>query len=370
MGFAGPSGWSLNGPGEVERLQSKRSAIAHADASADRDRLRPIFLHGLWRSGSTYVWSRFRAADGTLCYYEPLHDGLRRLTHARIQRDTPAAAQNNHHPAMEQPYFAEFGALLNGRGVRGYRRRFAYDAFAPARSHNDPALEAYVQGLIDRARGQNRSAVLGFNRTGLRVGWLSDRFDAYNIHIDRDPIDIFASYLSQLQAGNTYYFVKWMQIIGGNPGYPPFACALSKFRRAGVVESLVPGPMRYYRGLAAGLSMEALYSITFLAWAVCVLHALETCDLIIDIALADRSGYCEAISQAVRDQTGLEASFDEMHAPAIPSPLRLAHQHAIEQEVLGWLVEPGAEGLFDRAAIRGRLDDLSPRRAHLLADVL
>ena len=368
MGVVDVVGRLLNPPEGGERFQggSHVRALSHISPAP----LRPVFLHGLWRSGSTYVWSRFRVAEGSLCYYEPLHDGLRRLTLERIRRDTPAAAQSNHHPAMAQPYFAEFAALVAGRGVRGYRRRFAYDDFAPARDRADQPLETYVRGLIDHACDQGKSAVLGFNRTGLRVGWLADRFDACNIHIDRDPIDIFASYLRQLQAGNFYYFVKWMQIIAGNSNFPPFSRALSKFRRANAAQSLLLGPKKYYRGVADAASMDTLYSITFLAWAVCALHALEHSDLVIDIARADRAGYGGEIAGSVRELTGLDVSFDEMHGPTAPSPLRLAHQHAVEDEVLDWLSTPEMEGLFDRARIRQRLGELSPRRAELLARVV
>ena len=370
MSVAGLDGWSPNQPSEGERFQGDAPGRALPLSPASPAPLRPVFLHGLWRSGSTYVWSRFRAAEATTCYYEPLHDGLRRLTLERIRRDTPDTVQNNHHPAMAQPYFAEFAPLVEGRGVRGYRRRFAYDDFAPARDRADPPLDAYVQGLIDHARGQNRSAVLGFNRTGLRVGWLSDRFDACNIHIDRDPIDIFASYLSQLQAGNFYYFVKWMQIIAGNASYPLFGRALSKFRAANGLQSLLLGPKKYYRSVADTASMDTLYAITFLAWAVCALHALEHTDLIIDIALSDRPDYGQEIAASVRELTGLEVSFEEMHAPSAPSPLRLAHQRAIEDEVLGCIASPETEGLFDRSRIRLRLGELSARRAELLARIV
>ncbi len=370
MGLAGLDGWSPNQPKVGRGFQDDAPARALPRNSPSPALLRPVFLHGLWRSGSTYIWSRFRVAEGSLCYYEPLHDGLRRLTIERIRRDTPDAIQSNRHPAMAQPYFAEFAPLVAGRGVRGYRRRFAYDDFAPARDRADPPLEAYVRGLVDHARGQDRSPVLGFNRTGLRIGWLAERFDACNIHIDRDPIDIFSSYLSQLQAGNFYYFVKWMQIIAGNSSYAPFGRALSKFRAANLAQSLFLGPKKYYRGVADAASMDTLYSITFLAWAVCALHALEHSDLVIDIARADRPGYGAEIAAIVREQTGLDVSFDEMHAPTPPSPLRLAHQHAIEDEVLDWLAAPGMDGLFDRARIRRRLGELSPRRAELLARIV
>jgi hypothetical protein len=342
---------------------------ADVRALAVTDACRPVFLHSLWRSGSTYVWSRFRTAEGALCYYEPLHDGLQRLTHARIQRDTPEAVQYNHHPALAQPYFAEFAPLIDGRGVRNYHRRFAYNRFAPAADEADPALQAYIQQLIDHARNQGRAPVLGFNRTGLRVAWLKGRFDACNIHIDRDPIDVFSSYLGQLQGGNYYYFVKWMQIIAGNPDYPPFRAALPLFRRPGGIEALYSNPKRYYRDVVDEASLETLYTITFLAWAACALHALEHCDLVIDIARADGSDYGEAIAEAVRQQCGLPVDFEDMRAPSAPSPLRLAHQRLIERAVLGWFAAPSGPPL-DRERIRGRLAELSPRRAELLARVV
>ncbi|HEX4183170.1 MAG TPA: hypothetical protein VHY34_07920 [Caulobacteraceae bacterium] len=332
--------------------------------------LRAVFLHGLWRSGSTYVWSRFRAAEGTCCYYEPLHDGLARLTRARIARDTPEAVQHNRHPAMEQPYFAEFKPLVGLRGVKGYQRRFAYSRFAPASTDQDPALEGYVRRLIDQAHRENRSPVLGFNRTGLRIGWLARRFDAYNIHIDRDPIDVFSSYVSQLHDGNHYYFVKWMQIIAGNPDYPLFRAALPLFRQPSAIELLLRGPRKYYRDVVSESSLVTLYSVTFLAWATCALHALEHSDLIMDIALADRPGYLGQLAEAVRHGSGLSVTFDDMHAPAPSPPLHLSQQRAIERDVLSWIGSVAEDGLFDRARIRARLGELSPRRAGLLARVI
>ncbi len=368
--MASPNARRLNrlvGVATASRLELPEARARHVFAPSPAP-LRPIFLHGLWRSGSTYVWSRFRAADNVVCYYEPLHDGLARLTEGRIQRDTPAAVQTNHHPALAQPYFAEFAPLVEGRGVRNYQRRFAYTHFAPAADEDDPALQTYVQGLIDHAWAQDRA--LGFNRTGLRIAWLKARFDACNIHVDRDPIDIFSSYLGQLQSGNHYYFVKWMQIIAGNPDYPLFAAALPLFRQPSRAEALYANPKRFYRRVVEEASLETLYSITFLAWAVCAMHALDHCDLVIDTAMTDRSGYGEAVAAGVREHCGLSVDFSDMQAPTAPSPLRLAHQRLIERAVLGWFNASAAEALFDRAKIRTRLGELSARRADLLARIV
>ena len=357
-------------PPQGAGLSSEQARVAASAITPCPEPLRPVFLHGLWRSGSTYVWSRFRVTPCTLCFYEPLHDGLRRLTAERIRRDTPDSIKDNHHPELAQPYFAEFAPLLARRGVRGYQRRFAYSRFAPRRDEPDAALEAYVQSLIDRAREHDRSAVLGFNRTGLRVAWLRDRFDACNIHIDRDPIDIFSSYLGQLQSGNYYYFTKWMQIIAGNRDYPLFKEALSKIPRPNLIEKLLVRPKTFYRNIIDDVSLDTLYSITFLAWVVCCLHALEHCDLIIDIARADQAGYSQAIAAALRRHSGLSVSFDDMHAPSPPSPLRLVRQRTIERDVLDWIRTSAPDGLLDRSRIRRRLDELSPRRAELLAQVV
>jgi hypothetical protein len=354
-------GWPAGHPRVADRARRAEPSAAP---------FQPIFLHGMWRSGSTYVWSRFRANDRSLCFYEPLHDGLSRLTRSRIQRDTADQVLSNHHPALATPYFAEFEPLVAFRGVRGYRRRFAYSRFAPPMSHDDPALEAYVNGLVRHARTRERAAVLGFNRTGLRMGWLGRRFDACNIHIDRDPADIFASYLSQLQAGNHYYFVKWMQIIAGNSDYPLFQAARSLFPARKPLADLFVRPKDYYRGVVDDASIETLYTITFLAWAVTALHALEHSDVVIDIALAERPGYCADLSDAIHAQSGLAVSFEDMHAPTQSSPLLLAHRREIERRVLDWIAAPASDNLFDRAGIRARLYELSPRRAELLAAAL
>src|SRR5262249_21846978 len=44
-----------------------------------------VFLHGGWRCGSTYIWSRFRDCAGTLCFYEPFHEILARCTARKVR---------------------------------------------------------------------------------------------------------------------------------------------------------------------------------------------------------------------------------------------------------------------------------------------
>jgi hypothetical protein len=109
-------------------IAGERKSFSSADVSVPAPR--PVFLHGLWRSGSTYLWSRFRMSEAARCFYEPLHHGLARLTAERIAHDTPEKIDGNRHPALSDPYFLEFAPLLGLRGVRGFRDDLAYDRFA------------------------------------------------------------------------------------------------------------------------------------------------------------------------------------------------------------------------------------------------
>ncbi len=33
-----------------------------------------MFIHAWWRSGSSYVWSKLRANQSLICYYEPFNE--------------------------------------------------------------------------------------------------------------------------------------------------------------------------------------------------------------------------------------------------------------------------------------------------------
>jgi len=332
--------------------------------------VRPIFLHSLWRTGSTYVWSRFRAADGTRCFYEPLHDGLARLTRARIDRGTPEVTQQNNHPQLAKPYFAEFAPLVAGRGVRGYRRRFAYSRFVLAPGEADPELRAYVGGLIAEAGRADQVAVLGMNRSDLRIGWMRRCFGSYDISVDREPADIFSSYISQMYNGNYYYFTKLMQIVELNRHQEIFQPLAERLKLRTPIEQLCISPKHFYHDVLDQMSREDLYALTLRIWAIRSLHALSCCDLVIDLALADRRGYGGMLSERIAADCGLEVSFADMQTAQPETGIRLAQQAAIERAALKDVPLAAMKPFLDRGRLARRLGDLSPRKIGLLAGIL
>jgi hypothetical protein len=329
-------------------------------------RARPVFLHGVWRSATTYVWSRFRLAEGGLCYYEPLHDGLTRLTARRIGRDTPEGAAYNHHPSFDRPYFEEYRPLLAWRGVRGYRSALAYDRFALAPEQEDRALEAYVERLLAEADRRQRAAVLGFCRSSLRVGWLRRRFGAFDIAIDRDPLDIFASYLSRMRDGNFYYFAKWLLILERNRGHPLLAGLSGRARLRSGLDQWLAKPKAFYREVARETPVETLYFITYQLWLICALHSLSHADLVIDVARAEEPGYAPGLSDRIAQGCGLRVDFADFRIAAPAIALEIADREAIEAAAIAAVPREALEPFLDRPRLRERLAELSPAKARVL----
>ena len=328
---------------------------------------RPIFLHSLWRTGSTYVWSRFRAAEGARCYYEPLHDGLARLNRRRIARGTAEIVEQNSHPQLNAPYFAEYAPLLAARGVRGYRPRFAYSRFALEPADTDAELQAYLAGLIAAARREGRTPVLGMNRSDLRISWMRSRFQSYDISVDREPADIFSSYISQMYKGNYYYFTKSMLIVELNRHHPIFAPFADRLKLRSKTEQLYENPKAFYHAILDGMSRESLYALTLYIWAVRSLHALSCCDLVVDLALADRRGYRAELSERIAADCGLEVDFSDMQTAQPETSIRLAQQKAVERDLLAILPIDALRPFIDRDRLAKRMADLAPRKIGLLA---
>src|SRR5580698_1161090 len=124
-----------------------------------------VFLHAGWRSCGTWLWATLRGSDTVRAFYEPLHEDLATLDRAAIGAFSLESWGSGHGPS--DPYFAEFAGALNrsGRGVAGYHRRFAFDDFFAGPDHQDPALEAYIDGLLHHAVSEGRLPVLKFCRS-------------------------------------------------------------------------------------------------------------------------------------------------------------------------------------------------------------
>ena len=345
-------------------------ALRALEAASPVRSARPVFLHGMWRSGSTFVWSRFRQSDKACCYYEPLHPGLGRLTRRRIPRDTAELTAANRHPPLDRPYFAEYEPLVGLRGVRGFDRRFTFDRFAMTGDSVHEPLRRYVARLTRHAESQGRVAVLGFNQTGLRIGWLRRAFGSYDIQVERDPRDIWLSYMEHRMRGNFTYFRMWLQVAERNAAHPLFAPLAQRLPLRAQGKEWLIKPKPYYAAITKVLSPETLYQVVVYAWMACALHALSACDLVIDTSLAGQAGYTARLSDVASSGTGLDVDFQGLRTVPPATDMALARADAIERETAALFPVAAAGALFDLDRVRRRLSHIAPRKAALLSLLL
>lgn len=176
----------------------------------------PIFIHSLFRTGSTYIWLKFRNSRERCCYYEPFNEVLSVLTNdISCELNESFAVDVLGHPQIRRPYFYEYEKLLidNIRGVPWFQKSFVADEFCFVSNTNK--LIKYINFLISSSG--NRRSIFQFCRSSLRIDWFVRNYpDACNIYIVRNPRDNWASYVVNSHKGNNYFIVMNLLFAGLN----------------------------------------------------------------------------------------------------------------------------------------------------------
>lgn len=283
-----------------------------------------IFLHAGWRSCGTWLWEALRERDTVRAYYEPLHEDLDSLDRAALTRFSPGSWDSGHSPGA--PYFAEYlprlrhGMFGDKPGIQGYAQRFAFDDYFRDPGSDDPALRAYLQGLIDAAHAEGRVPVLKFCRSLGRVPWMARHFpDAMHAVVLRDPTAQWLSARRQMEvAKNRYFVLAPFVILARNAAHPMVADALARLR--------VPMPPHVSRDLGittqvcwhhvCGLSWAERYRGFLALWAASSLTALRSDALVIDSeSLGYDTPHGAAVERALGTAAGIRLSLFGGHRP-------------------------------------------------------
>ena len=324
----------------------------------------------MWRSGSTYLWSRFREAPDTYCYFEPLYAGLARLTPERLNGPTwRDAVSDNRHPALSAPYYAEYAPLISGRGVKDYKRELSFHRYALEAGDRAPALQRYIQTLLDQAAKEDGTAVLGFNRSALRLGWLKQSFDTYDLYIDRDPALLWSSYMQHVEAGNYSYFINLLTIFEMNAASPLFAPLASRLPLRRGVDRLIKRK-HFYRMAVDRMPHEISYALVLHMWMLGLLHGLTHCDVIVDTGLATRPGYARDTSRAIAEGCGLQIDLDGLRRVGPAASVSVRDRLAAERLIIDLFPHAAAGAYVDQAIVGDRLEQIAQSSAELLSKVM
>ncbi|MDE2463145.1 MAG: hypothetical protein KGO02_05465 [Alphaproteobacteria bacterium] len=243
----------------------------------------PIFIHSLFRSGSTWLFDRFRRSlAGYWCYQEPFHEFLINL------KDRPEdvlaihqqTSQELRHPALNKPYFYEFHAVREHIAA-SFAKCISFDSFFDATCC--PAFADYVGKLITHAPAR---PVLQCCRSFGRIAFLQQQFGGAHLHLWRNPRDQWWSY--QI---NDYFDITGLAILNAER-VPEVVAQLREV--VGFVPIHRDTFAEEYALLAKfPLDAEQRYLTFYVLWLYSLLENRRhgCCDLNID-RLSQDQGYC------------------------------------------------------------------------------
>lgn len=246
---------------------------------------RPVFLHSLFRTGSTYIWNKFRRHGRYTCYYEPFHPVLALLTPQQPDRwgYGETIAQNSHHPCLEQPYHQEYLPLLSADqpGVPFFKKSFSFDEFC----HNEanPAARQYIDLLLENAAP--KIPLLQFNRTALRTAWFKENYPhCVHGYILRDARCQWESHLAIKKESDASTFLTMSlltaSINSNHHWFAPLAAGLPLMQYHS--DSFVDEALVYERLLAIYSPVEQ-YTIFYYTWLVALIFNCQHADILLDI---------------------------------------------------------------------------------------
>ncbi len=161
---------------------------------------KPIFIHSLFRTGSTYLWNKFRQDGRYYCYYEPFNQIIGELN---TNNPAPLSGDENittlmRHPILNRDYLFEYQPLCTEGpiGIPYFKKSFSFDNFC--NNETNPEQKKYVDFLIENTGG--KIPLLQFNRSALRIGWFKKYYaSSLHMYLVRNPFDQFCSYLSMAE---------------------------------------------------------------------------------------------------------------------------------------------------------------------------
>ena len=283
--------------------------------------MRAIFIHSGWRTGSTYVWTKFRQHAACVGFYEPFNEMLSAMSAAEIYtaRHDLAALK---HSEIGLPYFHEYIPLLGPKGHPLFKLDFSYRNYFLV-DEPLPDQTAYVESLLGLAAKLGKLPTLGFVRSLGRVAWFRQSFaEAVNIAVIRSPVGQWVS-ARQLALQHDHEFFDPMQtlIFAQARGS---AAVIAEAQRRGIPrldDHPLPVAIELARQLSAKAAPADRFETFVTLYVLSYLAALPNADLIVDMdRLSAEPGYQTATAGEIRRLTGVEIDFSDANMPRHVDP--------------------------------------------------
>lgn len=153
-----------------------------------------IFVHSLFRSGSTYLYNALKRTGKLHVYHEPMHEMIETLHESwealANRRDELKSVLR--HGFLVGGYFDEFSHLLP-EIKKTFHSDLSFDSYFIGQDDSEPRLKAYIDLLVE---GALNAPVLQCTRTVGRISWLRKNYDSKHVFLIRNPWCQWYSYKS------------------------------------------------------------------------------------------------------------------------------------------------------------------------------
>ncbi len=286
-----------------------RLSTTHRDGGNVNGR-KVIFLHSLFRSGSTYMFNKFRRCEKFHTYYEPLHHDLVKLRKDKlaIWKYGAQTAETMKHPELNKPHFQEFStAFLDGcETLPFFDSAFAYQEFFGVESAQ--RFSKYIGNLV-ATTPEEKIPVLQFNRTSMRMDWFRKNHPgSLNLFLLRNPRDQFDSYLGMNTRKKNVFLAINVYIVLASP-------TVTSYLIPGIKRPVLRGDptddLKKCLVTSRKLSTEKHYEIFYYLWSHSLTHARQHADLVLDMdALNTSKDHRAQVKQCIGAYSGETIAFD------------------------------------------------------------
>jgi hypothetical protein len=288
----------------------------------------PVFVHSLFRSGSTYLFNTFRRSDHDKywCYQEPLHEHLLQLNANQHLGQSEKVANYLRHPELKSPYYHEY-QHISDEIPKYFKNEFSYEQYFVSKDDKISQLKEYFGFLSSSAKGR---PVFQCCRTTGRVENLKTECGGVHIFLWRTPWNQWWSY----KVNN--YFDQRNILIASASNVPAFLAELREELQIdpGQLNLLDQETQRNFL-FENRLNARRSYKLFYALWCHAFLEARSVCDLAINIdQLSSSELYRENIISVLRslDVKGIDFSDCEM-PKTLYDQSEMHFYNKIEQEV-------------------------------------
>lgn len=268
--------------------------------------LSPVFIHSLFRAGSTYLFNQFRRSSaGYWCYQEPLHELPYYFRHTKerildIDNSNTVALR---HPELDAPYFQEIYEVAD-ICLPKLEDSYIYKSY-----FSDTPCESgiyYFKALIDAAKGR---PVIQECRTSARISTIKKSLGGIHIYLWRNPWDQWWS----LNIND--YFPAVLQLIISAPNSPE---AITRLRSEVPISdsptSDISDQIKWFQ--ARPLSSEQSYLAFYLLWCLSLVEGIRHADLLLSIdELSNNPTYAAAVDGSLQKLGISGVSFENCKTP-------------------------------------------------------